>query len=98
MPWQSSSGHPPPIWQAALTEVFAARNDYAHDEPMQQFMRQLLHVKHDLTRDGPLAAGDAVPLDVPLHMLGEGAGTSSVGAQVAAAAGRPLVLVAGSWS
>ena len=58
-----------------------------------------LHVRHDLTRNGPLTPGAAVPLDVPLHLLRDGGGeASSVGDQVAAAAGRPLVLVAGSWS
>ena len=53
-----------------------------------------LHVRHNRARQGNLVVGDAAP-DVPLHPLADGAPPTSL---LAACAGAPTLLVAGSFT
>jgi len=80
-----------------LDKVFSARWVYRNDAEMTEFFKTLVHVKFDLTGDGPLQVGDECP-DTLLHEL-DGTPTSlSHYINKAKEQKVPLVVIAGSWT
>jgi len=80
-----------------LDKVYSARWFYRNDAEMNEYFKTLIHVKFDLTGDGPLQEGDECP-DTLLYEL-DGKQTSlSHYMNVAKEKGLPLVVIAGSWT
>jgi len=80
-----------------LDKVFSARYVYRFDEEMNEFFSTLVHVKYDLTGDGPIQHGDECP-DTSLYEL-DGQPTSlSHYMNKAKQMNLPLVVIAGSWT
>jgi len=79
--------------EQALQEVYTTRYRFQNDLDMQKFMANLLHVKYDLTGEGPINAGDELH-DVVLHNFDE----SPKSLTQFMTNNRPLVVFAGSWT
>jgi len=77
----------------AIGEVYSARYNYRYDEDMKNFMSNLLHVKYDLTGDGPIQEGDRMK-DVTLYTLNE----EPVPLSNFYSSSKPLVIFAGSMT
>ncbi|KAL6068759.1 hypothetical protein QOT17_007942 [Balamuthia mandrillaris] len=90
-------GVPEELIDKALDEFFSARYTYRFDPEMQFFLKDLLHVKYDLTGDGPLRVGQEVP-ECQLHDLHGNPKLLSSFVQRSVESGRPLVVFAGSWT
>eukprot|EP00026_Physarum_polycephalum_P009649 Phypoly_transcript_09778.p1 GENE.Phypoly_transcript_09778~~Phypoly_transcript_09778.p1 ORF type:complete len:160 (+),score=25.58 Phypoly_transcript_09778:188-667(+) len=79
--------------EKALEEVFSVRAIYKGDKEMEEFMSSLIHVKYDLTGDGPIQQGDPM-VDASLFGLD---GSPTKLSSFLAPNNRPLVVIAGFW-
>jgi len=83
--------------EQALDELYSSRWRYRKDEDMNTFFRTLIHVKMDLTADGPIKPGDWA-VDTKLITLDNEETTFSSYVQKADTMRKPLVVFAGSWT
>eukprot|EP00927_Polykrikos_kofoidii_P008853 TRINITY_DN13697_c1_g1_i1.p1 TRINITY_DN13697_c1_g1~~TRINITY_DN13697_c1_g1_i1.p1 ORF type:complete len:250 (+),score=43.81 TRINITY_DN13697_c1_g1_i1:55-804(+) len=94
-------GFPHARLEDAVLEVLSHRYDYMSDSAMQTWMcENLLHVKYDFAAAGTLAVGEIVPAmdEQILVSLDNGLEPKSLRSLLLSGAGRPLVILAGSWT
>jgi hypothetical protein len=82
----------------AVLEVMSHRHDYRHDTQMQEWMSEhLVHVKYDFTSKGTFRVGDTIPIDdYSIYDITELKPCTL--RSVLPSGGKPLVILAGSWS
>lgn len=82
----------------AVLEVLSHRSDYINDEEMVTWMSQeLVHVKYDHASDGSLCVGGCTPLD-EVRLTSLDASCDVLMRDLLLDDGKPLVILAGSWS
>jgi len=80
-----------------LDQVYSARWKYRNDDEMQVFFKDLIHVKYDLTGDGPLQLKEECPDAVLWNLNGERTSLHHF-IKEAKAKSLPLAVLAGSWT
>eukprot|EP01126_Amoeba_proteus_P037325 TRINITY_DN3848_c0_g1_i11.p1 TRINITY_DN3848_c0_g1~~TRINITY_DN3848_c0_g1_i11.p1 ORF type:complete len:115 (-),score=19.69 TRINITY_DN3848_c0_g1_i11:616-960(-) len=81
----------------ALDEVYSCRWRFRDDEEMNKFFANLIHVKMDLTADGPLQSGD-LAVDTKLVTLNNEETSLYHYLDNANQLKKPLVVFTGSWT
>jgi len=83
--------------ERALDELYSCRWRFRRDEEMNEFFKTLVHVKMDLTADGPLKPGDNAANATLYTFEGEKTDFFSY-LNRSKDANKPLVVFAGSWT
>lgn len=91
-------GYPHALLEDAVLEILSHRSDYKDDAQMQQWMADnLVHVKYDLTDEGKIKVGEGLPLNKAMVYSLDNLEPCTL-SNLLTNDGRPLAILAGSWS